>query len=127
MSGAIEVMGRVGESRTESRSLANLRLAAPLNFSQRIPELDGYRGMAVALGLFFHYVRYGIVARPPQLLGYLFSETSIIWAGMELFFILSGFLICGILLDRLDSPNYFKTYYIRRSCRILPVYFLFLG
>jgi peptidoglycan/LPS O-acetylase OafA/YrhL len=46
---------------------------------------------------------------------------------MELFFILSGFLITGILLDSCKSPNYFKTYYIRRACRILPVYFLFLG
>jgi peptidoglycan/LPS O-acetylase OafA/YrhL len=46
---------------------------------------------------------------------------------MELFFILSGFLIAGILMDTRKSPNYFKTYYIRRACRIMPVYFLFLG
>ncbi len=44
-----------------------------------------------------------------------------------MFFVLSGFLIGGILLDARNSPNYFSTYYIRRFCRILPVYFLFLS
>jgi peptidoglycan/LPS O-acetylase OafA/YrhL len=127
MSGKIEVAERIEEQRQAARPIAKPRSASPLNFSRRITELDGYRGMAVALGLFFHYVRYGIVARPPQLLGYVYTTTPVIWSGMELFFILSGFLITGILLDTRHSPNYFKTYYIRRACRILPVYFLFLG
>jgi peptidoglycan/LPS O-acetylase OafA/YrhL len=127
MSGAVEIVGRIEVQKRETAPPAKPELSSPLNFSRRIKELDGYRGMAVALGLFFHYVRYGIVARPPQLLGYLYSTTPIDWSGMELFFILSGFLIAGILMDTRKSPNYFKTYYIRRACRIMPVYFLFLG
>ncbi len=127
MSGGLEVVGTTQAPVRLGAPVLKPSSNSPLNFSRRIPELDGYRGMAVALGLFFHYIRYGIVARPPHLLGYLYTTTPIIWSGMELFFLLSGFLIGGILLDIQHSPNYFKTYYIRRSCRILPVYFLFLG
>lgn len=97
-----------------------------LNFSRRIPELDGYRGMAVAVALLYHYLRFAIVARPPQLLGYVYTSTPLLWAGMEMFFVLSGFLIGGILLDARESPRYYSTFYIRRFCRILPIYFLFL-
>jgi peptidoglycan/LPS O-acetylase OafA/YrhL len=127
MSGAIDIAGCVAEQKKIEASTAEPQLASPLNFSRRITELDGYRGMAVALALFFHYIRHGIVVGPPHFLGYLYEATPLIWSGMELFFILSGFLITGILLDSCKSPHYFKTYYIRRACRILPVYFLFLA
>ncbi len=125
MSGGIEIMGQTAEHKREFASVSKPELRSSLNFARRIPELDGLRGMAIVICLCFHYVTIAIAARPPELLGYVHTTTRIFWAGVDLFFVLSGFLIGGILLDARDSPNYFPTFYMRRFCRILPIYFLF--
>jgi len=94
--------------------------------SKRIPELDGLRGIAILLVLIWHYV---IDIKHPY-----FSDMhqnfqifwSFSWTGVDLFFVLSGFLIGGILIDHKGSLNYFQTFYIRRICRIFPLYFFWL-
>src|ERR671933_408964 len=73
-------------------------------------ELDGLRGMAILMVVAFHY------NLAPFLGG----------VGVDLFFVLSGFLLGGTLLDKKEAPNYFKAFYARRVCRIFPLYFLSL-
>jgi peptidoglycan/LPS O-acetylase OafA/YrhL len=96
--------------------------------SNRIPELDGLRGMAIGIVLFFHYFFLITQARPGSLLAYSLSPGRLGWSGVDLFFVLSGFLIGGILLDAREASNFYRVFYTRRFFRIVPPYlFLLLG
>ena len=91
-----------------------------------IAELDGFRAIAI-LWVFLLHMFYGWGPRPPQgftlLPGPFIQIASHGWLGVDLFFILSGFLITGILLDSREKPNYFRNFYARRVLRIVPLYF----
>jgi peptidoglycan/LPS O-acetylase OafA/YrhL len=90
----------------------------------KMPELDTIRGIAVLLVLFFHGFgfRYGLqgLSRLPRL---FLMATLPGWTGVNLFFVLSGFLITGILLDTKFKTNYYRSFYVRRALRILPLYY----
>jgi peptidoglycan/LPS O-acetylase OafA/YrhL len=60
------------------------------------------------------------------MLAYLQALVRLNWSGVDLFFVLSGFLIAGILIDNRDASNYLRAFYLRRVCRILPLYYLCL-
>jgi Acyltransferase family len=92
----------------------------------RLRQLDGLRGCAIIFVLLWHYVVCQLNAPPGTFLHTAKSWLSFTWSGVDLFFVLSGFLITGILLDNANAANYFRTFYIRRACRILPVYMLLL-
>jgi len=79
---------------------------------KRIAQLDGVRGIAI-LTVFAHHALH----------------IRLLWAGVDLFFILSGFLITGILLDRKHRPlrEYFSGFYARRARRILVPYLIALA
>lgn len=97
---------------------------APPSKSKRLPVLDGIRGVAIALVLLCHAV---FEMKPASHnLSRLVSVGGLSWSGVDLFFVLSGFLIGGILLDWRDSPNYCRTFYARRALRILPLYSVLL-
>ncbi|MBV8552615.1 MAG: acyltransferase [Acidobacteriaceae bacterium] len=88
----------------------------------RIPQLDGLRGIAILLVLFHHCT----VVQPGQggMEAVLSRLANIGPHGVDLFFVLSGFLITGILLDTKSLAGYFRKFYTRRALRIFPLYYL---
>ncbi len=71
------------------------------------PGLDGVRAVAVTLVFAVHYLRNGSVG----------------WIGVPIFFVLSGFLITGVLYDNRNEENRFRNFYIRRTLRIFPLFY----
>ena len=89
-----------------------------------IVELDGLRGVAVAM-VILHHSWYG--ARVGPLATSLEIVAKFGWAGVDLFFALSGFLITQILLRTRTHEGYYRSFYARRCLRILPLFFLVVG
>jgi peptidoglycan/LPS O-acetylase OafA/YrhL len=113
------------------RALAASKTAVPRS-TKRIAELDGVRGLAIALVLIYHYVDVVVPAGARTIYGsgtlfYAFLPTRLMWAGVDLFFVLSGFLIGGILIDHRESPRYYEAFYARRIHRIFPIYYLMIA
>ncbi len=87
-----------------------------INYNPRahIIQLDGIRGWAILLVLLYHFFAdYSVTFR----MG---------WMGVDLFFVLSGFLITGILVDSEKDNNYYRNFYIKRVLRIFPLYYVVL-
>ena len=95
-------------------------LPEPGPYSRHVPALDGVRGFAV-LGVMASHLFAG---NAPGRLGHAFQSLCSFGAhGVDLFFVLSGFLITGILYDSLGDPHFFRKFYARRSLRIFPLYY----
>lgn len=92
--------------------------------SQRHPGLDGLRGIAILMVMLFHFTLMPPVA-PWDVPLSTFAHYG--WTGVDLFFVLSGFLITSILLDAKGHKEYFKNFYVRRMLRIFPLYYAFLA
>src|SRR6202166_221767 len=106
-----------------------IKMEIPVKTS-RIPELDGIRGMAIVFVLLYHFIYLANVeanVAPSGLLALVQKPFAMGWSGVDLFFVLSGFLIGGILLDARTWPRYFATFYARRFYRIIPLYYLWIG
>ena len=87
--------------------------------SRHVPALDGVRGIAIGLVLLVH------LWQGPYVPG--LTEVSRAGAyGVDVFFVLSGFLITGILLRSIGSEVYYRNFYIRRALRILPLYWAYI-
>lgn len=85
----------------------------------RLPPLDGFRGVAVLLVMFTHLITAGRLVTPHTPLGRLLLSGFV---GVDMFFVLSGFLITGVLLDA-PREGFFRRFYARRALRIFPVYY----
>ena len=86
-----------------------------------IRELDALRGIAI---LFVTLHHFWPISGPVSEYSFLTDFIHIGWMGVDLFFIISGFLICGILIDTKGDKNYLKNFYIRRTIRIFPLYYI---
>jgi peptidoglycan/LPS O-acetylase OafA/YrhL len=97
------------------------------NFGAHIPELDGIRGIAILTVLLYHLFKYTMLHGSwTGLAGRVAQATEHGGYGVDLFFVLSGFLITGILLDTRSEAHYFRNFYGRRALRIFPLYYTVL-
>ena len=87
-----------------------------------MPELDVLRGCAILAVLFYHGLYWSGATSSNRLISLFIKATVVGWLGVNLFFVLSGFLITGILLDTKGRPSFYRTFYLRRALRILPAY-----
>lgn len=97
------------------------------NRNKHIIVLDGIRGLAIILVLFAHFVTESFYLKHYPSIGPIITKLSLMGlTGVSLFFVLSGFLITGILLNAKCKENYFLNFYARRTLRIFPLYYLTL-
>ena len=94
----------------------------------RVPALDGVRGVAILLVLAHHFAVHAV---PKPATGWWRAAHTVAadygWMGVDLFFVLSGFLITTILWQTRDRDGFFRSFYARRALRIFPLYFAFLA
>jgi peptidoglycan/LPS O-acetylase OafA/YrhL len=99
-----------------------MEAANPLvNERQRIAAVDGFRGLAILMVTLYRFANVSFTA---DIVGKLPAKAiNIGAAGVDFFFVLSGFLITGILLESRTKSHYFSTFYINRTFRIFPLYY----
>jgi peptidoglycan/LPS O-acetylase OafA/YrhL len=93
---------------------------------KRIPALDGVRALASLMVVAYHFGPH-IIRTADSRFSFLLRFPRHGVEGVDLFFVLSGFLISGILVKARNSPRYFSTFYLRRAFRIFPLYYLTLA
>jgi peptidoglycan/LPS O-acetylase OafA/YrhL len=116
----------------QDRPLPLERPQSATRLPSHIPALDGIRGLAVLLVLFCHATQRPFESLGPEGTNAVFtgvidkailSVARLSWTGVDLFFVLSGFLITGILFDAKGKDHFFRNFYARRTVRIFPLYY----
>jgi len=97
----------------------------PVQIRGHLPGLDGVRGLAILLVMAVHFVGNATPHAWGERLAVKLGTYGVL--GVDLFFVLSGFLITGLLLDSKGGPYYFRNFYARRTLRIFPLYYAVLA
>jgi peptidoglycan/LPS O-acetylase OafA/YrhL len=100
------------------------KASAPLDLNRHCVPLDGVRGLAVLMVLAYDGLKLEGGGGPWTLPARKFAAAG--WTGVDLFFVLSGFLITGILLETRGRPGYWRSFLARRALRIFPLYYVTL-
>lgn len=106
---------------TKANGSAPVGPAQQLQFFQHIPALDGLRGIAILLVLIHNAGHFGTHPHGAFWITALIGAVG--WVGVQLFFVLSGFLITTKLLETQPAPNYYSVFFGRRILRIFPLYY----
>lgn len=94
----------------------------PPSSPARIVELDGIRGIAIFLVLLSHLVPFFELHGIPLWQKFVLRTWSAGWVGVDVFFVLSGYLITNILVGGVNKPEFWRKFYIRRALRIMPAF-----
>jgi peptidoglycan/LPS O-acetylase OafA/YrhL len=111
-------------SRPQNPSPVTTGLPAGHLAEWRLPALDGIRGAAVLMILVFHFWQSLYYFAGGEWLRLHLRFLAGGQTGVDLFFVLSGFLITGILLNAKGTSHFLRNFYVRRALRILPLYYL---
>jgi len=109
------------DAATVSGAMALGTVSPPSALRGHLPALDGLRGLAVSMVLVFHFV--GPMLPTNGVERAIVAVTKHGLLGVDLFFVLSGFLITGLLYEAHDKPHYLRNFYMRRVLRIFPLYY----
>lgn len=94
---------------------------------RRIAQVDGLRGAAILGVVAFHYFIGSVRPEPGSAGAYVLAPFRLAWTGVDLFFVLSGFLVGGICLRYRSAPGFIRSFLVRRMTRIVPLYFAVLA
>src|SRR5258708_3524727 len=108
-------------SATSAHKEASIRGPGADKRHQVMPGLDGVRGLAILMVMAVHFV--GDVVPQDKIERFAARIANYGVGGVDLFFVLSGFLITGILFDSAASRHYYRNFYARRTLRIFPLYY----
>src|SRR5260370_15444203 len=122
-------MSRLGAEPTGLNAAGRAPIERARASGERLPVLDGLRGAAMLLVFLNHAIDapFGLEPAATRADAFVRAIAQAGWIGVDLFFVLSGFLITGILLDTQDEPRWWSNFFRRRALRVFPLYYRVLA